>query len=174
MTWTRTLLAAGPGIFGIDRMALGCYKTGALKGLSSLFLWLTPIPYLWWGMDVGASALQDKYIFCDNAVLRPEVAKKIGKFFAHITGIVAAVAAAHQAQKMASKIPGMGKMASRIPGMANKIPGMGKMASKIPRMASRIPGMGKFMRGGGKENNYSLFSQNFILFLIIIFSLLKN
>ena len=50
------------GALGIDRMAVGCYKTGAAKLLSSLFLWLTPIPYMWWGTDVAASFLDEKYI----------------------------------------------------------------------------------------------------------------
>ena len=162
------LLAVFLGPLGINHMARGCYKTGGFKALSSLFLWLTPIPWVWWGMDVGASFLDNKYMFCEGSSMNPEMAKKVGKFFAYVSGVAMAAAAAYQAQqfakKMGGKIPGMGKM-------AGKIPGMGKMAGKIPGMAGKIPGMGKFgkMFGGGKEPE-SHFS-TWLLIPILILSL---
>ena len=69
------------GALGIDRMAVGCYKTGALKALSSIFLWLTPVPWVMYGMDAAATVLDDKYMFCEGGGMNPEVAKKVGKFF---------------------------------------------------------------------------------------------
>jgi len=172
---TQKLLSALPtGALGIDRMAVGCYKTGAIKGLSSVFLWLTPIPWIWWGMDVGATFLDNKYMFCDGKPMNPEMMKKVGKFFAYITGIVAAAAAAYQAQKMAkkfgAKIPGMGKLGS----LAGKIPGgMGKMAGKF---AGKIPGMKMFKGGGHAEKDTCLFSRysSFMLLIVIGFSLLHG
>jgi hypothetical protein len=168
---TQKLLSALPtGALGIDRMAVGCYKTGAIKGLSSVFLWLTPIPWIWWGMDVGATFLDKKYMFCDGRAMSPEMMKKVGKFFAYVTGIVAAAAAAYQAQKMAKKfgvkMPGMGKMGK----MAGKIPGgMGKMMGKIP-------GMGMFKGGAREEKDTCLFSRysSFMLLIVIGFSLLHG
>jgi len=144
------------GALGIDRMAVGCYKTGALKALSSIFLWLTPIPWVMYGMDAGATILDDKYMFCEGSGMNPEVAKKVGKFFAYASGIVMAAAAAYQAQKFAKKM-GMGKMT----GLA------GKMAGKIPG------GLGKFagMMGGAREDAGSFHPFNLLLLAIIGLSL---
>ena len=55
-------------------------------------------------MDVGASFLDNKYMFCDGTVMNPLLAKKVGKFFAYASGVAMAAAAAYQAQKFA-KIP---------------------------------------------------------------------
>ena len=164
METKEKLLAVFLGPLGINHFVRGCYKTGGLKALSSIFLWLTPIPWIWWGMDVGASFLDDKYMMCEGTAMNPEMAKKVGKLFAYASGIAMTAAAAYQAQKfakkMGGKIPGMGKLGS----LAGKIPGgMGKMAG----MAGKIPGMG-FMRGGGKEE--SCISM-FLLIPIILLSL---
>ena len=172
METKEKLLAVFLGPLGINHFVRGCYKTGGLKALSSIFLWLTPIPWIWWGMDVGASFLDDKYMMCEGTAMNPEMAKKVGKLFAYASGIAMTAAAAYQAQKfakkMGGKIPGMGKLGS----LAGKIPGgMGKMAG----MAGKIPGMG-FMRGGGKEEQTCI--SMFLLIPIILLSLfhgsLKN
>ena len=187
METKEKLLAVFLGPLGINHFVRGCYKTGGLKALSSIFLWLTPIPWIWWGMDVGASFLDQKYMMCEGTAMNPEMAKKVGKLFAYASGIAMTAAAAYQAQKfakkMGGKIPGMGKLGSlagkipggmgRMAGMAGKLPGgMGRMAGK---MAGKIPGMG-FMRGGGKEEQSCI--SMFLLIPIILLSLfhgsLKN
>jgi len=171
METKEKLLAVFLGPLGINHFVRGCYKTGGLKALSSIFLWLTPIPWIWWGMDVGASFLDDKYMMCEGTAMNPEMAKKVGKLFAYASGIAMTAAAAYQAQKfakkMGGKIPGMGKLGS----LAGKIPGgMGKMAG----MAGKIPGMG-FMRGGGKEEScISMFLLIPIILLSLFHGSLKN
>ena len=173
------LLAVFLGPLGMNHFVRGCYKTGGVKALTSLFLWLTPVPWIWWGMDVGASFLDNKYMFCDGSAMNPESAKKIGKLFAYVSGIAMTAAAAYQAQKfarkMGGKIPGMGSLAGGL----GKIPGgMGKMAGKIPGGMGKIPGgmgkmAGKFgkMFGGGKEIESHSSSSIFLLIPIILLSL---
>ena len=165
METKEKLLAVFLGPLGINHFVRGCYKTGGLKALSSIFLWLTPIPWIWWGMDVGASFLDDKYMMCEGTEMNPQMAQKVGKLFAYASGIAMTAAAAYQAhkfaKKMGGKIPGMGKLGS----LAGKIPG------GMGRMAGKIPGMG-FMRGGGKEEQTCI--SMFLLIPIILLSLLHG
>ena len=171
------------GALGIDRMAVGCYKTGAAKLLSSLFLWLTPIPYMWWGTDVAASFLDEKYMFC-NGQATAETTQKITKLVTYITGIAAATWAAYKAKqfagKMMGKVPGMGKIGNAMGSLGKKIPGgdtLGKMGSKMigapGKMGSNVMGKAaglgsKMFRGGGRT---SFFWDYIILLAILIFQL---
>ena len=152
------------GVLGIDRMAVGCYKTGAAKMFSSLFLWLTPIPYMWWGTDAAASLFDEKYMFC-NGQATAETTQKITKLITYITGIAAATWAAYKAKqfagKMMGKVPGVGKMGKRLGSLGRKIPG-GNMMGKAAGMGS------KMFRGGGRV---SFFWDYIILFAILIFQL---
>jgi hypothetical protein len=61
------------GTWGIGRLAEGCYMSGAAKGLSTIFLWWTPIPFVWWGADVYKIATSSN--FCHSKKPTPPTKK---------------------------------------------------------------------------------------------------
>ena len=66
------------GTWGIGRLAEGCYMSGAAKGLSTIFLWWTPIPFVWWGADVYKIATSGNFCHSKKSAqtLKKEPAQK--------------------------------------------------------------------------------------------------